>query len=294
LPEIKKILIQYASKTDTVLKELLDITETSVPLTLLKAMNYTLQSGGKRLRPVLCLMTAEMINGDLDSALKAGAAIELIHTYSLIHDDLPCMDNDDFRRGRPTNHTIFGTGIATLAGDALLTYAFNILSKLNLSHSIIVKIIELVSEAAGFNGMVGGQVMDLEAEGREITLDELLEIHRAKTGALFRSAILTGAYCGNPNKIEIKALEEFSIYFGLIFQIIDDILDVTGNEKKLGKKTGSDQALKKATYPRLLGLNKSKKEAEKYAKLAKKALKPFDLRARLFNDLIDYLLIRES
>lgn len=218
MEEIKRLLTEYAAETNRILDEIMDIEEDSISVTLLSAMKYTLFSGGKRIRPILTRMVAEMVDGRVDCALRVGAAIELIHTYSLIHDDLPSMDNDDYRRGKLTNHKVFGPGIAILAGDALLTYAFNILSKLTLPPARVIKIIELVSEGAGYQGMVGGQVLDLEAEGKETGLERLKQIHQAKTGALFRSSILAGAYCGNPSPEEINALKDFSHYLGLTFR----------------------------------------------------------------------------
>lgn len=293
--EIKKLLKEYARDTNEVLEEIMDSAETnSISETLLNSMKYSLFSGGKRLRPILTTMVSEMAAGEKEVSMRAGAAIELIHTYSLIHDDLPSMDDDDYRRGRKTNHKVYGPGIAILAGDALLTYAFNIISHLELSPEKKVKIIEIVSQGAGYTGMVGGQVLDLEAENRELDLKSLQKIHLAKTGALFKASILTGAYCGNPTEMEIKALKIFSGELGLTFQIVDDILDVTGDQEKLGKSVGRDEALNKATYPRLLGLDGAKSAAGEAAERAKKSLDLFGKRADKLKALIDFILFRES
>lgn len=290
---IKDILQHYANETNRVLNEIMAKEDFLAP-TLLKSMEYTLFSGGKRLRPILTVMTAKLVDGDLKNAYIIGAALEMIHTYSLIHDDLPSMDNDDFRRGKPTNHKVYGAGIAILAGDGLLTLAFNILSKLELPAEKKSKIIELVSEGAGVNGMVGGQVFDLEAENREVTLQELKMIHKAKTGALFESAILAGAYTGNPSIEELSNLRVFAEQLGLSFQIVDDILDVIGDEEKLGKPIGSDQSLNKSTYPKLLGLDGAHKEALRVAEEAKASLDIFGEKSCNFKELMDFIVERKS
>ncbi|MEJ6950112.1 polyprenyl synthetase family protein [Natronospora cellulosivora (SeqCode)] len=294
MKDIKKKLKAYALEADEVLESLFKDEEEYIAKTLISSMKYTLFSGGKRLRPILTRMVAEMLDANMESALQLGAAIEMIHTYSLIHDDLPSMDDDKYRRGKETNHRVYGPGIAILAGDGLLTYAFNVLSKLPLAADKIIKIIELVSEGAGIEGMVGGQVLDLEAENKAISLEEMKAIHRAKTGALFRTSILAAAYCGETSKKEIEALEIYAENLGLTFQITDDILDVIGNEEKLGKKTGSDEKLDKSTYPKLLGLEGAKKEARKNAELAKEAIDIFDSESQDLKDLIDFILSRQS
>lgn len=294
MSEIKNILKKYAAESDELLEKIFDDKEIYLSETLITSMKYTLFSGGKRLRPILSRMAAEIVDGDIESAMIVGNAIEMIHTYSLIHDDLPSMDNDEYRRGKLTNHRVYGTGVAVLAGDGLLTYAFNILSKLNLPAEKIVKIIELISYSAGVQGMVGGQLLDLEAENKEIGLKEMIEIHRAKTGALFKCSILAGAYCGNPTIEEIDALEKYAEKLGLTFQIVDDILDVIGDEEKLGKKTGSDQKLNKSTYPKLLGLDKTRQEAEKNASEAKNVLFIFGEKADKMKNLMDFIVNRQS
>jgi len=294
LSEIKEIFKKYAAESDDLLKKLFDDKEIYLSETLISSMKYTLFSGGKRLRPILSRLAAEIVDGDIESAMIVGNAIEMIHTYSLIHDDLPSMDNDEYRRGKLTNHRVYGTGVAILAGDGLLTHAFNILSKLNLPAEKIVKIIELISSSAGVQGMVGGQLLDLEAENKDIGLKEMIEIHRAKTGALFKCSILAGAYCGNPTIEEIDALEKYAEKLGLTFQIVDDLLDVIGNEEKLGKKTGSDEKLNKSTYPKLLGLDKTRQEAEKNASEAKNDLFIFGEKAENMKNLMDFIVNRQS
>jgi len=293
MDEFKQILKKYALETDRVLEELFEDEELYLSETLITSMKYSLFSGGKRLRPILCRMIAEMLDGDINIALKVGSALEMIHTYSLIHDDLPDMDNDQYRRGKLTNHCVYGNGIAILAGDGLLTYGFNVLSKLPLSAEKSIKIIELISKSAGLQGMVGGQVLDLEAENRVLALEEIEVIHQAKTSALFRAAILSGAYCCETSWAELEALETYSLYLGLTFQIVDDILDLEGDEEKLGKKVGSDEKRSKSTYPKLLGLDKARKEAENAADKAVQSLEVFGERANLLRKLVYYILKRQ-
>ncbi|MFP4016317.1 MAG: polyprenyl synthetase family protein [Halanaerobiales bacterium] len=294
MKEVKDLLLKYAVESDKVLKELFDRGNPGLSDTLLSSMKYTVFSGGKRLRPVLTRMAAEVVEGDIENAMIVGNAIEMIHSYSLIHDDLPSMDDDEYRRGKLTNHMVYGTGIAILAGDGLLTYAFNVLSNLSLAAEKIIKIIELISYSAGAHGMVGGQVLDLEAEDKEIGLEEMMKIHRAKTGALFRASILAGAYCGDPTEEELEALEDYAEKLGLTFQIVDDILDVVGDEDKLGKKVGSDEKLNKSTYPKLIGLESARKEAEKNAEKAKESIKIFGEKADQLMGLMDFIINRQS
>lgn len=287
------ILEKYSAEVNQVLEELFEEHDVLSP-TLIESMKYTLFSGGKRLRPILTIMVAEMVDGDIENARLIGAAIEMIHTYSLIHDDLPGMDNDSYRRGQLTNHKVYGTGIAILAGDGLLTYAFNILSKLTLPPERTIKIIELISSGAGIEGMVAGQVLDLQAENKKIELEEMKKIHRAKTGAMFNNSIMAGAYCGNPSREELAALFEYSQKAGLTFQIVDDILDIVGDEEKMGKESGSDRKKNKATYPALLGLEGARKEAQKNCQLAKEALNIFGEDAALLKDITDFINSRQS
>jgi len=265
---------------------------------IVEAMRYSLFAGGKRLRPILCLAATEVVGGKRETALPVACALEMIHTYSLIHDDLPAMDNDDFRRGKPTNHRIFGEAIAILAGDGLLTEAFYLLSYPDLLERIppvqLVRISHLVAQAAGFRGMISGQVMDLEATGKEIGLEELKVIHDHKTGALIQVAMESGAIIGGGNEIEVEALKEYGTQIGLAFQIVDDILDIEGNPEEMGKNTGSDEFQQKATYPKLLGLSKAKEMAQTCIKRGIHALKPFGERATPLRALAQYIIERRS
>ena len=268
--------------------------ESVKPVTIHKAMRYSIFAGGKRLRPVLVIAAAEACGGKLDSALPAACAVECIHTYSLIHDDLPCMDDDDLRRGRPTNHKVFGDGIAVLAGDALLTVAFEILAKAATTkrYSTAAVITEL-AHASGSRWLVGGQVADLEGEGKKLSGSELQYIHRCKTAALLTSSIRLGAMSANATDAQLKALTTFGQSVGLAFQVIDDILDVTQSSEKLGKTAGKDIHSQKATYPAVFGLDKSRKEAHRLTNLAQRSLNVFGAKANDLRMLADYLLARE-
>ena len=264
---------------------------------LFEAMRYSLLAGGKRLRPVLALAACEAVGGRLEAAMGFACAIEMIHTYSLIHDDLPCMDDDDLRRGRPTNHKIYGEAVATLAGDALLTDAFTVLARSGVASSaappaaLLTTVAEL-AEAAGSAGMVAGQVIDLLGEGRNLTVQELEYLHRRKTGALFIAAVRGGARLGGAGGAELAALEAYARALGLAFQVIDDILDVTQTTEKLGKSAGKDIAAQKATYPALLGLDKAKKEADRLTARARAALKPFGKKAEPLAELARHMAQR--
>jgi geranylgeranyl diphosphate synthase type II len=264
------------------------------PGTLHKAMRYSLFAGGKRLRPVLTLASAEACGGNVEEALPAAGAVECIHTYSLIHDDLPCMDDDDLRRGRPTNHKVFGEGVAVLAGDALLTIAFEILAKAKPSqrYPIAALIAELAS-AAGSKWLIGGQVADLEGEGKTITGAELQYIHRCKTAALLTASVRLGAMSANATSKQLAALTDFGQSLGLAFQVIDDILDVTQTTEKLGKTAGKDVKATKATYPAVFGLDRSRSEAHRLTGKAHAALKSFGKKGETLRAIADYLLARE-
>ena len=267
---------------------------TAKPPTIHKAMRYSLFAGGKRLRPVLCLAAAEACGGDLNDALAAACAVECIHTYSLIHDDLPCMDNDDYRRGRLTSHKVYGEGIAVLAGDALLTFAFEILTAAQGTPRYpAAALVRELAYAAGSRALIAGQVADLEGEGKKTTLRELRFIHEAKTAALLTSAIRLGAMSANATPAKLEALTAFGKHLGLAFQVIDDILDVTQTSEKLGKSAGKDVAAQKATYPALLGLEKARKEAQKLTAASLSALKPFRKAGETLQALGEYLLQRE-
>ena len=265
------------------------------PATLHKAMRYSLFAGGKRLRPILCLAAAEACRGNIGNALPLACALECIHTYSLVHDDLPSMDNDDFRRGRPTCHKVFGEGIAVLAGDALLTIAFEIVSKAKPAPRYDMS--TLLSEtavAAGSQKLIAGQVADLEAEGKNVKRDQLQFIHENKTAAILKSSVRLGAMSANAEAKKLSAITRFGQRLGLAFQIIDDILDVTQTSEILGKSAGKDVAAKKATYPAVIGLDKSRAEARRLTRQAHDTLSVFAGRdAEPLHALANYLLERE-
>lgn len=269
----------------------------SRPEILHQSMAYSVNAGGKRLRPILVLWTGELIGGEKAQLMPIACALELIHTYSLIHDDLPCMDDDDLRRGMPTNHRVYGEAGALLAGDALLTRAFFLLAdtvRTGVDPEKLLQVIREVSTAAGSLGMIGGQFVDISVEGQEVSLDTLQYIHQQKTGALFRAAIRSAAILSGVEKADLARWTRFAEYLGLVFQITDDILDVIGDEAKLGKPVGSDQIHQKATYPALLGLERSQELARENCQRAKMELEPYGQRAERFFLLLDYILYRES
>ena len=281
-------------KVDAALNRLLP-SATTKPKTIHQAMRYSIFAGGKRLRPVICLATAEVISGKNDDAIPLACAVECIHTYSLIHDDLPSMDNDDFRRGKPTSHKVYGEGIAVLAGDALLTIAFEMAASCRswprYSHADVIRELAV---AAGSQKLIAGQVADLEGEGRKISPAELRYIHDNKTAALIASSIRLGAMSANATPKQLERLTDFGESLGLAFQVIDDILDVTQTTEKLGKSAGKDIAAQKATYPALLGLDKAKKEADRLTARARAALKSFGKAAAPLEAIADFLLKREN
>lgn len=262
---------------------------------IVKAMSYSLLAGGKRVRPVLSVAICKALGGNMDEILNIGSAIECIHTYSLIHDDLPAMDNDALRRGKPTNHIVFGEANAILAGDGLLNFAFEIIFKEILKNNCDKRFIqagELISRAAGVIGMIGGQVIDMENEGKQIELDQLYKMHSKKTGALIEAACLSGVYIsGNLEALEL--VKEFSSRIGVAFQIVDDILDYTGDEIVLGKKIGSDKQNGKATFVSLLGIEESKELADKLTIEAKRYAEQIDVSGFLM-DFTEYLLKRQN
>lgn len=264
------------------------------PATLHQAMRYSLFAGGKRMRPALVLAAAEACGGTAAEAMPLACAVECIHTYSLIHDDLPAMDNDDFRRGKPTNHKVYGEGIAVLAGDALLTQAFEIAAQARAwprySHQDLV--LE-IAKAAGSLQLIAGQAADLEGEGKKLSVAQLRYIHERKTSALLCCSVRLGGMSANCTPARLQALTDFGYHVGLAFQVIDDILDVTQSTETLGKTAGKDVAAQKATYPRLVGLEKSKKIAAQLTARAYAALRPFQGRAVALESLAQYLLERD-
>jgi geranylgeranyl diphosphate synthase, type II len=268
--------------------------EKTAPQTIHKAMRYSVFAGGKRLRPILCLAAAEACGGDPQKAMAAACAVEVLHTYSLVHDDLPCMDDDDLRRGRPTCHKVFGDGMAVLCGDALLTEAFLILSHTaptpRYKSDAYIKELALTS---GSRHLIGGQVMDLEGEGKSLTKAQLILIHKAKTAALLTSSLRLGAMAVNSTPAKLEALSTFGQCLGLAFQIIDDILDVTQSTEVLGKTAGKDANVAKATYPAIVGLEKSRKEAAALTKKALAALSVFGDKGTHLRQIAAFLLERE-
>lgn len=264
------------------------------PATIHKAMRYSLFAGGKRMRPALCLAAASACGGKRADALPLACAVECIHTYSLVHDDLPAMDNDDYRRGKLTNHKVFGEGVAILAGDALLTQAFEIAAKSKgwprYSHQQII--LEL-AHAAGSLQLIAGQVADLEGEGKKTSVEQLRYIHERKTSALLCCSVRLGGMSANCSAAQLKALTDFGYHVGLAFQVIDDILDVTQTSEKLGKTAGKDTQAQKATYPSIVGLEKSRKIAAQLTEKAFKALQPFKNSAVELEALAEFLLRRD-
>ncbi len=267
---------------------------TTRPATIHKAMRYSLFAGGKRMRPALSLAAAEACGGSPEDALPLACAVECIHTYSLVHDDLPAMDNDDYRRGKLTNHKVFGEGIAILAGDALLTQAFEIAARCKgwprYSHRAII--LEL-THAAGSGQLIAGQVADLEGEGKKISADQLKYIHERKTSALLCCSARLGGMSANCTVAQLKALTDFGYHVGLAFQIIDDILDITQTSERLGKTAGKDTKARKATYPTIVGMEKSRKIAQHLTHRAFDALKIFRGKAVALEALAMYLLQRD-
>lgn len=263
--------------------------------TLASSMEYSLMAGGKRLRPILLMAAAEAVGGRGEEYLTSACAIEMIHTYSLIHDDLPAMDNDDYRRGKLTNHKVYGAGMATLAGDALLTLAFEVLLRQHgVSDAVKLTVLREVSEAAGAKGMVGGQAMDLGAEGQQVNIITLRRMHMGKTGALFRAAVRAGAILAGGDAAELVSLTRYAESFGLAFQITDDILDVTGATEDIGKPAGSDERNHKTTYVTLATLPGAEKMARDAVATAVEALTPLGDRADFLQALAEFLLSRKQ
>jgi len=263
-----------------------------------EAMHYSLFAGGKRLRPILCLAGADAVGGDHAEALSVACALEMIHTYSLIHDDLPAMDDDDLRRGHPTCHKQFDEATAILAGDGLLTEAFRVMAEsaapLAGQEAVLLEVIQLIAAAAGYQGMVGGQMLDLMAEGRQITIKELETIHRLKTGALLTASVRSGALLGGGSRQEVTLLTRYGEKFGLAFQITDDILDVEGDSAEMGKTAGADVKRQKATYPGLLGPEQAKTWARQLVESAVADLAPLGEKAAPLQELARYLLVRRT
>ena len=270
--------------------------ESEDPSSIHRAMRYSLFAGGKRIRPILAIAAAHAVSSAPNGIEKAAASLELVHTYSLIHDDLPALDNDDLRRGRPTCHKVFGEALAILAGDALLTLAFEALSRLSqLDAERKIRLVEELSRAAGtVGGMIGGQVNDLEGEKKPPTATLLESIHRAKTGALLRASVRLGAIYGGAAQAQLAALSEFGEHVGLAFQIIDDVLDMEESSESLGKTAGKDEAQQKITFPAVYGLERSREMAEQERLAAHHALRSFDDRAERLRQIADFVVQRKT
>jgi geranylgeranyl diphosphate synthase, type II len=269
--------------------------ESAEPQSIHKAMRYSLFAGGKRVRPILCMSAAYAISDAPDGIEAAACTLEMIHTYSLIHDDLPALDNDDLRRGRPTCHKVFGEAMAILAGDALLTLAFEVLSKLRVDAERRVKLIAELATASGtVGGMIGGQVADLEGEGQHPNAHLLERIHRAKTGALLRASLRMGGIYAGADEAQLQALSTYGEHVGLAFQIVDDVLDVEQPSEALGKTAGKDAQQQKITFPAVYGLDRSREMAEQERAAALVALQPFHDRADRLRELADLIVYRKT
>jgi len=265
---------------------------------IVDSMKYSLFAGGKRLRPILCIAGAEAVGGTETDVLPVACALELIHTYSLIHDDLPLMDDDDLRRGRPTNHKVFGEAVALLAGDGLLTEAFNLMTTAEfaeqVSPSVLLKVISLIAQASGYRGMIGGQLVDIQSEGKPPDPSLVEFIHTRKTGALLKASVTSGAILGRGNELQIQAIMAYGENVGLAFQISDDILDIEGNSDTMGKKAGADKQRGKVTYPAAFGLTTSKKIQSELVEAAIDSLNVFDLQADTLRQIARYIVERKK
>ena len=289
--DLPGIMAERRALVDAALERWLPV-QAERPPKVHEAMRYSVFAGGKRLRPLLALFACEAVGADPAEAMPAAVALELIHTYSLIHDDLPAMDDDDFRRGRPTCHKVFGEAIAILAGDGLLTHAFRVLADLDPDRVAAVRrlqVIAEIAEAAGSLGMVGGQAMDILSEGRALDRETLLYLHTHKTGALIRASIRSGGIAGGAQGESLAALTRYGEAVGLAFQIVDDILDIEGATEEMGKSAGSDARKHKATYPALFGLEASRQDAARLLDEAKAALRPLGEKASILAALADFV-----
>lgn len=294
---IQKYLSEKKAVVDAFLQQAIQ-NISQAPALLRESMQYSLSAGGKRIRPILALAAAESLGGSAEAALPIACALEFIHTFSLIHDDLPAMDNDDLRRGKPTNHKVYGEGKAILSGDGLFSQAFSLLSSSKaasqIDPKILLEIIYDIAEASGPEGMIGGQVYDLEAEGKTLDWKALEKVHHYKTGRLITVSVTSGAKAALASASELEALKQYGEKIGLAFQIADDILNVEGNEIEMGKKTGSDDKKLKATTPKILGLEASKQMAQALVEKAIALLQTFDLRAEPLRHIARYIVSRNN
>jgi geranylgeranyl diphosphate synthase, type II len=295
--ELQRYLQEQKALVDDALARYLP-GEESYPQAIFQAMRYSVFAGGKRVRPILAIAAAEAIGGAAADVLPLACALECIHTYSLIHDDLPALDNDDYRRGRLTNHKVFGEANAILAGDALLTFAFELMGEARhwtqFVPARVVQVMQEVAYAIGTFGMIGGQVVDLQMEGKDVDLPTLQYIHAHKTGALIRASVRSGAILGGGSPADVEVLTYYGTHIGLAFQIMDDILDVRGDEQLMGKTVGKDEERRKATYPRLVGLAESEARAQAAVTAGVAVLDPFGERGAVLRNLAQFIIMRES
>jgi geranylgeranyl diphosphate synthase, type II len=287
-------LMNYLQSRQTLIEENLErFVPVLYPVRLYESMRYSLLAGGKRLRPVLCLAACELVGGTTNMAMPTACALEMIHTMSLIHDDLPSMDNDDYRRGIPTNHKVYGEAMAILAGDALLAYAFQVIAQTEaVPAQRVLEVVRRLGLAASAMGLVGGQVVDIESEGKQISLETLQYIHEHKTGALLEISVVSGALLGGASPQQVELLSSYAHKVGLAFQIIDDVLDITATDEQLGKTAGKDLAQAKATYPSFWGIEASQAKAQQLIAEAKAILKPFGEKAVILEHLADFITQR--
>ncbi len=292
--DLKSYLALQRNLVESALDRFLPDTQTR-PQALHESIRYSVLAPGKRLRPILVIASAEAVGGTAAQVLPAACALECIHVFSLIHDDLPCMDNDDYRRGRLTNHKVYGDAMALLAGDALLALAFQLAAQnmQGVSPQNVLNTLGMLAEATGAGGMVGGQVVDMESQGHEIDRETLRYIHAYKTGALLTASVAAGASLAGGSESQLESLTAYGRNIGLAFQIADDILDVTGDEAKLGKPVGSDEERDKATYPKLYGLEESRRRAQAEVDAALEQLQSFDAKAEPLRAIARYIVERE-
>ena len=290
--DIDKSIEEYSERISKALIEHLPVANDGQK-SVVMAMKYSLTNGGKRLRPILVLEFCKMCGGDTEKAMAYACAVEYVHTYSLIHDDLPCMDNDDLRRGKPSCHKMYGEATALLAGDALLTHAFEIASTADFDGAKNADAVSLLAQNSGVCGMIGGQVLDLKYEAASPSMSQLLTVHKLKTGAMISAACLLGCIAGDATEKQILAASKFAYYLGIAFQIKDDILDVTGDKQKLGKPVGSDKDNEKTTYVDIVGLNKAQEDVEKLTQAAIESLSAFE-NNEFVSSLAEYLTRREK
>jgi len=291
MSDLKSYLTSKRKQVDDALNEILETCQSRIAV----AMKYSLMAGGKRIRPILCMAAAEAVGGKAEDALPAACAIEMIHTYSLIHDDLPAMDNDELRRGKPTCHIEFDEATAILAGDALLTLAFEVLSSAgtDIQAERRLRVIQMFARAAGYRGMIEGQMRDIASEGILLNAEELRDMHACKTGAIISASVEAGAVLGNGNDEQICRLKQYADHIGLAFQVADDILNIVGDPAVMGKAAGTDNSRKKNTYPSVMGLEASESFAEKLIRDALQALEIFDSKSDPLRAVATYIIKRK-